>query len=70
MAEKTEIREATELERAHDLLELAWGVIANVGGHPKNDGWPSQGKDWQEAAVRWRDDYHALLRVRSEAERT
>lgn len=39
-----------------DLLELAWGVIANAGwdGSAKTPG-------WQEAAVRWRDQYHALL---------
>ena len=39
-----------------ELLELAWGVIANAG-------WDGMAKspDWQEAAVRWRDQYHALL---------
>jgi hypothetical protein len=38
------------------LLETAWGVIANAGmyGQPKTRG-------WQEAAVRWRDDYHRWL---------
>jgi hypothetical protein len=39
-----------------ELLDLAWGVIANAGwdGMEKSPG-------WQEAAVRWRDQYHALL---------
>jgi len=34
------------------MLEMAWGVIANAGwdDQPKTTG-------WQEAAVRWRDDY-------------
>lgn len=43
---------APELE----LLDMAWGVIANAGwyGTEKSPG-------WQEAAVRWRDQYHALL---------
>jgi hypothetical protein len=39
-----------------DLLESAWGVIANAG-------WDESAKSpgWQEAAVRWRDDYHRWL---------
>ena len=39
-----------------DLLESAWGVIANAGW---DDGAKSPG--WQEAAVRWRDRYHLWL---------
>jgi hypothetical protein len=37
------------------LLEMAWGIIANAGwdGMAKTPG-------WQEAAVRWRDEYFAL----------
>ena len=40
-----------------DLLAAAWGIIANAG-------WDDCAKSpgWQEAAVRWRDDYHAWLR--------
>jgi len=43
-----------------DLLETAWGIIANAGwdGHDKTPG-------WQEAAVRWRDDYHRWLAQRA-----
>lgn len=40
-----------------DLLERAWGLIANnmdVTGMPQEE-------KWRMAAVAWRDDYHALL---------
>ena len=39
-----------------ELLESAWGVIANAG-------WDDFAKTagWQEAAERWRDDYHRWL---------
>ena len=37
---------------AADLLEEAWGIIANAGW----DGM-AQSPGWQEAAVRWRDKY-------------
>ena len=40
-----------------DLLELAWGVIANAGGGD----WDKESKEWQNAAVRWRDCYFASL---------
>jgi hypothetical protein len=38
------------------LLEAAWGVIANAG-------WNGDAKhpEWQEAAERWRGDYHRWL---------
>jgi hypothetical protein len=38
------------------LLQQAWGVIANAGwdGSARTPG-------WQEAAVRWRDEYHSYL---------
>lgn len=41
---------------ADDLLYEAWSVIANAGwdGADKSEG-------WQEAAVRWRDKWHAYL---------
>src|SRR5690606_7451401 len=41
---------------ADDLLYEAWAVIANAG-------WDGAGKPegWQEAAVRWRDKWHAYL---------
>jgi len=42
------------LQEAEDLLEYAWGIIANAGGGD----WTKESKDWQEAAARWRDRYH------------
>lgn len=41
-----------------DLLETAWGVIANAGGGD----WTKESRDWQEAAAKWRDRWHDLLR--------
>jgi len=43
--------------RQGELLEVAWGVIANAGGGD----WGVEGAKWREAATRWRDDWHALL---------
>lgn len=40
-----------------DLIEAAWGIIANVS----ESDWSKQTPEWQAAAVRWRDRYHALL---------
>lgn len=39
-----------------DLIEFAWGVIANAGwnGEDKTPG-------WQDAAIRWRGLYHEWL---------
>ena len=40
-----------------DILELAWGLIANVSGGE----WDKQSTDWQKAARRWRSLYGAYL---------
>jgi hypothetical protein len=40
-----------------DLLELAWGIIANAGGGD----WSTQTQEWQDAAVRWRERWFAAL---------
>ena len=40
-----------------DLLEAAWGIIANAYG----GAWELAGSDWRKAAERWRDEYHAHL---------
>lgn len=40
-----------------DLLEYAWGIIANAGGGD----WERESKVWQGAAARWRTDYFKLL---------
>lgn len=40
-----------------DLLEIAWGIIANAGGGD----WEKESKEWQDAAIRWRDTYFGSL---------
>ena len=40
-----------------DLLELAWGVIANAYG----GNWGDANDEWHGAAIRWRDQYHDQL---------
>lgn len=41
-----------------DALEAAWGIIANAHGGD----WDKAGKEWHDAAIRWRDNYHDNLR--------
>lgn len=43
--------------KALELLEAAWGVIANVGG----GNWLGQSEEWQNAAGRWRYSYHGVI---------
>ena len=38
---------------ATQMLEAAWGIIANAG----NGDWTTQTPEWQDAAARWRDEY-------------
>jgi len=38
-----------------ELLEAAWGIIANAYG---GDWDKAQHPDWKQAAERWRDNYH------------
>lgn len=61
-----EARESEALQRPNvpvlvtrymDLLEAAWGIIANA--HEGN--WDKERPEWQEAAARWREDYHEVL---------
>jgi hypothetical protein len=40
-----------------DLIEAAWGIIANAGG----GNWKLETPEWQEAAARWREAYHRML---------
>jgi hypothetical protein len=40
-----------------DLLESAWGIIANAGG----GNWQSQSHEWVVAAARWRDRYQKWI---------
>lgn len=46
------IREATA-----EAMEHGFGIIANAGGGD----WSKESKDWQKAAVKFRERYHALL---------
>lgn len=45
---------------AGDLLELAWGVIANVSGGD----WQLQSPEWHGAAIAWREDWLRWLESR------
>jgi len=45
--------------RAVDLLELAWGIIANANGGR----WDEARPEWQQAAKDWCAGYHAWLEV-------
>lgn len=40
-----------------DLIESAWGLIANAGGGD----WTKESDEWSAAAERWRERYHAAL---------
>ncbi len=42
-----------------DLLEAAWGLIANAYGGDWDQAAEASG--WKQAAERWRDDYHRTL---------
>ncbi len=46
-----------------DLLEFAWGIIANAGGGD----WEKESKEWRDAAIRWRDAYFISLPKVSQA---
>jgi hypothetical protein len=40
------------IKRLEEVVESAWGVIANVSG----GNWAEQRPDWREVAIRWRDE--------------
>lgn len=40
-----------------ELLDRAWGIIANGGGGD----WDKEHPDWKQAAINWRDDYDKWL---------
>lgn len=46
-----------DTDNAGDLLQTAWGVIANVS---RGD-WSTQSDEWRHAALRFRDRYHLWL---------
>ena len=45
-------------EQTAELLESAWGIIANAYGGDWDLASPTSG--WKEAAERWRDRYHVI----------
>lgn len=47
-----------------DLAEAAWGIIAFAG----NGNWRLESAEWQLAAARWRERYHAAIGVTSPPE--
>jgi len=40
-----------------ELLEWAWGLIANAFG----GNWDEASKEWKKAAERWRDEYYKVI---------
>lgn len=48
---------ARKVRGYHDLIESAWGIIANAGW----GNWEKESVEWREAATRWREKYHAML---------
>ena len=46
--------EKIEGDKLVDLLQIAWGIIANANGGD----WDKATPEWKGAAERWRDKYH------------
>lgn len=44
-----------------DQLEVAWGIIANASDWINHDADVKGTTQWIEAAIRWRDKYHATI---------
>lgn len=46
------------MSECQDMLEQAWGIIANAGG----GNWDNETPEWRRAAERWRDEvFHPYL---------
>ncbi len=45
--------------KLRDAAEMLWIVLANVSGGD----WSKQSMEWQEACVRWRDNYFAACKL-------
>lgn len=43
---------------ANNMLEAAWGLIANA----HHGDWDLESDEWQKAARDWRDAYHAQIK--------
>lgn len=46
------------LQSKDDLLEAAWGIIANASN------WAGDTPEWIPAAEKWRDEYFAVARMK------
>lgn len=49
--------DANHCNYPNELLETAWGIIANGG----EGDWSRESADWQKAAAKFRSDYFAYL---------
>lgn len=58
-ADQLPLPDGENIDKLHDALYDAWGVIANAAGWPNGPTEPHP--DWLPAAQRWRDRYHRLL---------
>ena len=58
LSQVTTATTAKEIELL-DHIEAGWSIIANVNG---GDWLRHQNKEWVKAAVKWRDEYHLLLK--------
>ena len=61
------IREIQEDARRDlvDLIDAAWGIIANAG----NGDWLTEHPEWQEAAAKWRDQFISAFSPNASNER-
>lgn len=48
---------AATIGELRELLEYAWTIICNAG----EGSWERESADWQMAAAKFRDEYHATL---------
>jgi hypothetical protein len=49
-----------EYTKMRDAAEMLWVVLANVDGGD----WSKQSAEWQQAAARWRDEFHKVANVK------
>ena len=47
-----------KIKEMADAAEMLWVVLANVS----EGDWTKQTKEWQDAAAKWRDNYHKKLK--------
>jgi len=56
--------EDSPLPERYALTEMAWVLIANAW----EGDWTKAPQEWQDAAAKWRDEYHSSLRLASGSE--